>query len=105
MEYKETIDKALQPHLQKEVILSIQKKPLKTGKLILYNFHDFHIELALACNNKIKKALLPLPFTVHFLREKNIIYFDYRVKSIFSKFKPLETSSRFYDDILEIKFI
>lgn len=99
-----TLDKVLQQHLQKNVSFSVNNKVVKSGKFILYNFYDYHIEFAIICKNKIKKTLIPIPFNIEHYKNENLIYFDYRIISLFSKLKPRNCESKYYNTILEISF-
>jgi hypothetical protein len=98
------IDTTLKNHLQKEVSLFLNDKVYKTGKFILYSFQDYHIEFDVIFNNKIKKILLPVPFNIEHYIEDNLIYFDYRIKSLYTELAFNEKQNRFYNKILEIQF-
>lgn len=99
-----SIDNVLRNHLQKTICLYINNKLIKTGKFILYNFHDYHIELAIIHNNKIKKTFLPVPFALEHYEEDDLLFFDYRVKTLFAQFTPGIHENKYYNNILEIQF-
>lgn len=98
------IDDILKNHLQKEISLLINNKPVKTGKFILYNFFDYHVELAIIYKNKVKKTLLPIPFRVEHYKQDNLLFFDYRIKSLYNKLAVKLSDCKYYNTILEIQF-
>jgi len=98
------IDEVLKQHLQKDITLSINNKKIKTGKFILYNFYDYHIEVCVIFKNKIKKILIPIPFKIEHYESENLIYFDYRIKSLYKTLSLRPCDNKYYNNILEIQF-
>lgn len=98
------IDYILKLYLQRDISLAVNNKIVRTGKFILYNFHDFHLELDIIYNNKIKKTMVPIPFDIEHYREDSLLYFDYRVKTLFNKLVVRNKENKYYNNILEIQF-
>lgn len=98
------LDSMLKPHLQRTIIMSINNKKIKTGKFLLYTFADYHIEITMTINNKIKRSMIPIPFKAENYAEDGLIYFDYRINSLLPSFKLLTPQSKFYNQILEMEF-
>jgi hypothetical protein len=103
--FPETIDNIFKLHLQKNITLSLNGKPHKSGKFLLYSFSDFFIEIDIDTKNKIKKIPVPLPFHVEHYENEGLVFFDYRLQSL-SKQNIIKRSSKskFYNTILEIQF-
>lgn len=97
--------------------IEIEKLGIK-GKLVnlLYSYENngFGIEMTIHTDEKNRHVKLPLPFKVE-LHEDNLIYFDYRLTSIFnhrrwkavvkeimSKSETLNTNNKFFNSIIEI---
>lgn len=68
--------------LQRDVVLSLNSKIIKEGKLVLYNRKDyyFHLYLKMPNNNQQKKVEIPYPFNI--IRKDNYLILDYTLQSI-----------------------
>ncbi len=102
--YTQILDSVLKIHLQETISLCINNKLIKTGKFILYNFYDYHIEVCIINKNKIKKIFLPIPFKIEHYENDKLIYFDYRIKSLYNKLSVRSCENKYYNNILEIQF-
>lgn len=99
--------------LQKKVTLEIKGKILKEGKVILFNQKNFFITFILVNekNNKIKIEV-PIPFDVEIHKDENLVYFDYRIKTLAKHAPEIEpnllvypkksTGNKYWDSILLI---
>lgn len=119
----EKIEQFLTNNFQKNVDIEIDDKIIKKGKFILYKLacetNYYHIELSIerpTNHDKIDIFKLPVPFGIETYPEEGLIYFDYRLKTLFkddklkAKYdhwfntnKPVETL-KFYDKILILQF-
>lgn len=100
--------------LQRGVQLNLNKKTVKTGKLILFKRIHYCIHLTLQ-NSKmgIDNYEVPIPFNTEYYSDSGHIYFDYRIitltrkdtknEKILTQYKEhVDLASTFYDKILEI---
>lgn len=101
--------------LQRNIQVNLNKKIVKTGKLILFKRVHYYIHLTiLNCKNSIENYEIPIPFAVEFYPENGLIYFDYRINTLSKKHSDIakklrsyrehavQNTSNFYDRILEI---
>lgn len=95
--------------LQRELVFSIDNKPIKRGKLILFNVKDFTITFFLLHNNEQKRYELPYPFLIN--SDKDVVSLDYRLEtlshnndSILIKLRSLNKKKniKIYDSIVTI---
>jgi len=99
--------------LQKEITLEVNKKNYKKGKLILFYQKNFYLVFIMKTVKKEKEKIeIPIPYGVEIHEEDNLVFFDYRIKTL-SKFSPeIETNlilypkkvagNKFWDTILTI---
>jgi hypothetical protein len=98
--------------LQKNISLEVDGKVFKTGKLILFSTKYYFICLTLNTSKKQReKVEIPIPFNVEVHSKDNLIYFDYRIKTlthtnenakqIIDKLEA--TKNKFYNKILTIE--
>lgn len=99
--------------LQKEIVMDIGKKSFKKGKLILFYQKNFYLIFIMKTAKKEKEKIeIPIPYEVEVHDEDNLVFFDYRIKTL-SKYSPdIEmnlslypkkiTGNRFWDTILSI---
>jgi hypothetical protein len=111
--YGTDIEKACKFLLQKEIKIDIKNKVYKQGKLLLFYQKNFYITFVMDTVKKHKEKIeLPIPYGVEFHEEENLIYFDYRIKTL-AKYAPdIETNliiypkkitgNKFWDSILLI---
>jgi|688.fasta_scaffold808372_2 hypothetical protein len=104
----------LKEHLQKRLSLVLGRKNIKTGKLMIYRRTHYFLQLTLQnSRNNIENIEIPFPFNTEHYPNENVIYFDYRIKSLTTNdqflLKALTdyrikniTPSQYFDKILEI---
>ena len=106
------VDELLKYFLQKHVKLFLNNKLYKSGKVILFKHKNYFIELIIQTENKDKKVEIPIPFLIENHKEDNLVFFDYRLKTvaklgsnIYNKllFLSKKCKSRYFDSILEIE--
>lgn len=67
--------------LQRDIVISIDSKIIKEGKLILFNQRDFYLNFNLKNNNQEQKKFeLPYPFDV--IEEDNHLILSYELESL-----------------------
>jgi len=101
--------------LQRNIQINVNKKTVKTGKLLLFKRVHYYIHLSiLNSKNCIENYEIPIPFGVEFYPENGLVYFDYRIITISKKQQEIskklksfrdcavQSTSNFYDKILEI---
>jgi hypothetical protein len=72
--------------LQRDIVISVDSKIIKEGKLILFNQKDYYLNFNLKNNNQEQKKFeIPYPFSVKF--EHNYLTLSYELNSI-SKSDP-----------------
>ena len=107
------IEKACKFLLQKNITLEIKNKPYKQGKVVLFYQKNFYITLVMDTVKKVKEKIeLPIPYDVEIHEEENLIYFDYRIKTLAKHAPEIETNllvypkkisgNKFWDSILLI---
>lgn len=111
--YGTTIEDACKFLLQKDITINIKNKTYKEGKLILFYQKNFYITFVMDTEKKSKEKIeIPIPYEIETHKEDNLIYFDYRIKTL-SKYAPeIETNlivypkkisgNKFWDSILLI---
>jgi len=101
--------------LQQNIQINLNKKTVRSGKLILFKRTHYYIHITLQNNKEsLDNYEVPIPFQVEYYPENGLIYFDYRVITLAKKNKEIATKlsnyrdyavkspSSFYDKILEI---
>lgn len=83
--------------LQKNIRIETKNKIYKQGKLILFYQKNFYITFVMHTQKKKnEKVEIPIPFDVEFHPKDNLIYFDYRIKTL-AKYAPeIETNLILY---------
>lgn len=111
--YGTTIEDACKFLLQKDITINVKNKTYKEGKLILFYQKNFYITFVMDTEKKNKEKIeIPIPYDIEMHKEDNLIYFDYRIKTL-SKYAPeIETNliiyskktsgNKFWDSILLI---
>ena len=99
--------------LQKDITLELNRKTYKKGKLILFYQKNFFLVFIMKTNKKEKEKIeIPIPYGIELHEEDNLVFFDYRIKTL-SKYSPeIETNlilypkkvagNKFWDTILSI---
>lgn len=107
------LDAILKNFLLRNINLVLNDKSIAEGKLISYlmniDRNGFFLEITLEnTKNKKRSNKIPFPFQYEYHLDENILYFDYRLNTIFCNrvddffSKPSEMPNRFYNQILEI---
>jgi hypothetical protein len=107
------IEKACKYLLQKDITLEIKNKVFKQGKLILFYQRNFFITFVMNTAKKNKEKIeIPIPYNVELHESDNLIYFDYRIKTLAKHAPNIEThlilypkkisGNKFWDSILLI---
>ena len=110
---KTDIEEACKFLLQKKVSFEINSKKIKEGKVILFYQKNFHITLILNTQKKKEEKFeIPIPFSVEIHKDDNLIFFDYRIKTLakncseteafIKKSFPKKNSNKFWNIILTI---
>lgn len=101
--------------LQKNLTFEIRNKTFKKGRLILFHQKNFYLVFLLekiGDPNNPEKVEIPIPFSFELHEADNLLFFDYRIKTI-TKDTPIvepllkmysqsSTGHRFLDTILTI---
>ncbi len=99
--------------LQKTISFEIKNKILKKGKLILFYQRNFFIVFVIETDKKLKEKIeIPIPFDIEYHEDDDLMYFDYRIKTLkkhlfnvepyFTLFNPKVAKSKFFNIILTI---
>lgn len=100
--------------LQKTLTLDIKNKNIKQGKLLLFIQKNFYISFIMDTEKKKKEKFeIPIPFGVEVHEEDNLVYFDYRIKTLAKLAPEIETNlilypskvagNKFWDSVLTIQ--
>jgi len=83
--------------LQKTISLEINNKIFKQGKLILFYQKNFYLTFIL---NTLKKegdkVEIPIPYATESHNEDNLVYFDYRIKTLAKLAPEIENYLKVY---------
>lgn len=101
-------------HLQSLLSFTLGKKVLRKGRLIIFKKTHYFFQITiLNSKNQIECFEIPLPFKTEYHSEENLLYFDYRIKTLSMGDKNLEkkllcqigkiTPSQYFNKILEIQ--
>ena len=100
--------------LQSELTFLLGKKQIKKGRLILFRRAHYHIIFTLQNSRNNKENFeIPIPFKIEQHTDENIIYFDYRLRTLIGnntdaedKLKKIKMRgtdpSQYYNKIIEI---
>ena len=100
--------------LQQSLILTVGKKTIKQGKLIIFKQTHFCIQLTLQnTRNNCENIEIPIPFNTEYHPTDKLMYFDYRIKNLANPNSDLHNHllnysikniapSQYFDKILEI---
>jgi hypothetical protein len=99
--------------LQKDLNLEFKNKTYKQGKLILFYQRNFYITFVMNTLKKDNEKIeIPIPYEIELYEEDNLVYFDYRLKTLAKHAPEIETNiilypkkvknSKFWDSILLI---
>lgn len=74
--------------LQKTVNFEIKNKTIKQGRIDLFTQRNFYLIFHLTSNKKSREKIeVPIPYDVEIHEDDNLVYLDYRIKTL-SKFTP-----------------
>jgi len=83
--------------LQKTLTLELNNKPYKQGKLILFYQKNFYLTFIMDTVKKKKEKIeIPIPFDVEIHEDDNLVYFDYRLKTLAKHAPEIETNLKIY---------
>jgi hypothetical protein len=111
--YGTNIEKACKFFLQKDITIDIKNKKYKQGKLLLFYQRNFYLTFVMDTEKKSKEKIeIPIPYDVEMHEEDNLVYFDYRIKTLAKHAPEIETNlivypkkisgNKFWDSILLI---
>lgn len=111
--YGTELEKICKYLLQKNISINIKDKVLKKGKLILFYQRNFYITFIIDTEKKAKEKFeLPIPYGIENHKEDDLIFFDYRIKTLAKHAPEIETNllvypkkitgNKFWDNILLI---
>jgi hypothetical protein len=82
------LEKACKFLLQKNIVMDIGKKSYKKGKLILFYQKNFFLVFIMNTVKKEKEKIeIPIPYGVEIHADDNLVFFDYRIKTL-AKYAP-----------------
>jgi len=107
------IEKTCKFLLQKNLIMELNKKVHKQGKLILFYQKNFYLTFVMDTEKKLKEKIeIPIPFDIEIHEDDNLVYFDYRIKTLAKHAPEIENNlmvyptkvagNKFWDTILTI---
>jgi hypothetical protein len=111
--YGTEIEKVCKYLLQKNITIDIKDKTYKSGKLLLFYQRNFYLTFVMDTAKKAKEKIeIPIPYDVELHEESNLVYFDYRIKTLAKHAPEIEmnlvvypkkiTGNKFWDSILLI---
>lgn len=110
---KTILEEACKFLLQKNLTMELGNKTYKQGKLILFYQKNFYLTFIMDTAKKKKEKIeIPIPYGVELHKEDNLVYFDYRLKTL-TKHTPeaemyvkvyssRKNSNKFWNTILTI---
>jgi hypothetical protein len=101
-------------HLQSLLSFTLGKRVIREGKLIIFKRSHYFFQITiLNSKNQTECFEIPLPFKVEHHPDENLLYFDYRIRSLSKGDSELEKNllqstnksspSQFFNKILEIQ--
>jgi hypothetical protein len=110
---KTPLEEACKFLLQKTIKIELGNKLFKEGKLILFYQKNFYLTFIMdTVKKKREKIEIPIPYDVEIHEDDDLVYFDYRLKTL-SKHTPevenylkvyssKKTSNKFWNIIMTI---
>lgn len=102
-----SLSNLLVPFLQKPVSFSIKGRVVKKGRLLLFKKTHYFLQFSLETLKRTRENIdVPYPFDVEYYSDEELLYFDYRLKSLHVSSMPKipeKVSSIYFDNILEIQ--
>jgi len=110
---KTPIEDACKFLLQKTLSLELNNKTFKQGKLILFYQKNFYLTFLMDTAKKQReKVEIPIPYDVEIHEKDDLVYFDYRLKTLakhapevemyLKMYSSKKTSNKFWNTILTI---
>lgn len=94
---KTSIEEACMFLLQKNLLLELNNKTYKQGKLILFYQKNFYLTFIMdTAKKKKEKVEIPIPFGVEIHEDDNLVYFDYRLKTLAKHAPEIEANLKIY---------
>ena len=95
--------------LQKQIVVTLENRTLRKGKLMLFNRSNYYIQISLMSEKGNRENMeIPIPFDIEYHEDEGLMYFDYRVSALRSEVLPMfegKITSSFFNKILEIQVI
>lgn len=104
------IENAVNKYLQRKIIITLNNKCLKSGKLLLFSIKDFYLVFTLHIHQTKKHFELPYPFAIK--ETDTCLYFNYGMDKFCYNNKEIETnakllsnkkSSKFFNNIVRLQ--
>lgn len=93
--------------LQKQLIISLDNRILRKGKLMLFSRVNYFIQISLISEKGNRENVeIPIPFNIEYYEDEGLMYFDYRVLALRAEILPSiegKVASSFFNKILEIQ--
>ena len=111
--YGTKLEKVCKFLLQKNITLELNKKVHKQGKLILFYQKNFYLTFIMDTVKKAKEKIeIPIPYSTEIHEDDDLVYFDYRIKTLSKHAPEIENyliaypsnvaGNKFWDTILTI---
>ena len=95
--------------LQKQIVVSMDTRTLRKGKLMLFSRSNYYILISLMSEKGHRENMeVPIPFNIEYHEDEGLMYFDYRVSALRTEILPNfegKTTSSFFNKILEIQVL
>ena len=99
--------------LQRTVTMEIANKTFKEGKLLLFYQKNFYLTFIMDTDKKKREKIeIPIPYDIELHEEDDLVYFDYRLKTLAKHAPEIENylkvysskknSNKFWNTILTI---
>jgi hypothetical protein len=85
------MEDAFLPFFQKEIIISLDNKSLRQGKLLLFSIKDFYLHFTLLINENKKCFEIPYPFSMY--KESvssSSLILDYKINTFTNNMPEIE---------------
>jgi hypothetical protein len=77
-------------NLQSNLSFDLGNKTIRKGRLIIFKKSHFFIQISiLSFKNLYETFEVPIPFNVEIYPDENLIYFDYRIKTLVGRNEDL----------------
>jgi hypothetical protein len=94
---KTILEEACKFLLQKTISLELGNKIHKQGKLIIFYQKNFYLTFIMDTAKKDREKIeIPIPYDVEIHENDNLIYFDYRLKTLAKHAPHIEDHLRLY---------